>query len=122
MFKNGNKNTSNVNWWNYNDGYERGSQIALGAVVCYADGDYSGDGHVAIVEQIFDDYAIVSNSGYNAYFWQLDHIALNGRFPRGNYRFQGFIYNPHSGGQPVGGGKKIWLMKRKLWLNEKEDF
>lgn len=109
-------------WWGYTaDGYERGQHIALGACVCYADGDYSGYGHVAIVEQIFDDYAVVSNSAYDAYFWQLDYIGLNGQFPRGNYRFQGFIYNPHSGGEPVGSKKKIWLFKRKLWLHEKED-
>lgn len=117
-----NLSTGNAeDWWNYNDGYERGQQIALGACACYADGDYSGDGHVGIVEQIFDDYAVISNSAYGSYYWRLDNISLDGRLPWGNYRFQGFIYNPHSGGKPVGGGlNKILLFKRKLWRIEHE--
>lgn len=105
-------------WWNYADGYERGNKIELGAVVCYSGGDYSGLGHVAVVEQIFDDYAVVSNSAYDSYYWQLDNIALNGTFPRGHYTFQGFIYNPNGGGKPSGASKKIWLYKRKLWRIE----
>lgn len=107
-------------WWNYSDGYERGSKIALGSIVCYAGGDYSGLGHVAVVEQIFDDYAVVSNSEYGGSFWKLTNISLNGQFPYGHYTFQGFIYNPNGGGKPSGGGNKIWLYKRKLWRIENE--
>lgn len=107
-------------WWGYNDGYERGQQIELGAVCCYSGGDYSGAGHVAVVEQIFDDYAVVSNSEYSGDFWKLTNISLNGQFPYGHYTFQGFIYNPNGGGKPSGAGKKIWIYKRRLWRIEHE--
>ena len=118
-----NLSTGNAeDWYNHNDGYERGSQPALGAVACWADGPFSGDGHVAVVEQINPDGSIVvSESAWNAYFFKTETLYPPSYLPASGYRFQGFIYNPHSGGQPVGFGKKIWYYKRKLWKMEKED-
>ena len=108
-------------WFSYNDGYERGQAPALGSVLCLADGPYSGDGHVAIVEQINNDGSIVtSNSAYGGSYWYLQTLRAPNYLPVEGYRFQGFIYNHHSGGQPVGQGKKIWYFKKILWKNEKD--
>ena len=110
-------------WYSTQDGYERGSSPALGSVLCLADGPYSGAGHVAVVEVINSDRSIVvSESAYGAYYFQTETLYPPNYLPVEGYVFQGFIYYPYGGGRPVGGGKKIWLMKRKLWLNEKEDF
>ena len=107
-------------WFNYNDGYDRGTEPELGAVACYADGQYSGNGHVAIVEEIDSDHAVVSQSAWNGSFFYLTNIALDGTYPYGNYRFQGFIYNPIVGGKGGKGKKKkktnkIWLFQKELW-------
>lgn len=113
-------------WWGYtSDGYARGSTPALGSVLCLADGPYSGAGHVAIVEVINSDGSIVvSESAWNAYYFQTETLYPPNYLPVAGYVFQGFIYNPHSGGQPIPptptGGKKIWYFKRMLWKNEKE--
>ena len=119
-----NLSTGNAeDWFNYNDGYERGNAPALGAVACYADGIYSGDGHVCIIEEIdqANNRCLVSESAYGAYYFRASHyISMNGDYGEGGYRFQGFIYNPHSGGVPVGMGKKIWYFKKILWKNEKD--
>ena len=107
-------------WFGYNDGYERGYAPALGAVLCLADGPFSGEGHVAIVEVINSDLSIVvSESAYGGYFFQTETLYAPNYLPASGYRFQGFIYNPHSGGVPVG-SKKIWYFKKILWKNEKD--
>ena len=106
-------------WFGYTaDGYERGNTPALGAVLCLANGPYSGLGHVCVVEQINPDGSIItSNSAYNgAYFY------LETRGPGdygGVYDFQGFIYNPYAGDTPgpgptPGKGFKWWMAKRIL--------
>lgn len=108
-------------WFGFNDGYERGSTPALGAVACYADGAFSGDGHVCVVEEIHSDHCVTSNSAYGGQYFYLVNIALNGAYPYGNYRFQGFIYNPIIGGGGGGlGGKGLWYFKRSLWHREEE--
>ena len=70
----------------------------LGAVICYSGGNYSGDGHVAVVEQInADGTIVVSESGYNAYFFRTRTADPNNSYPYSNptdgYTFLGFIYN-----------------------------
>lgn len=109
-------------WFNYNDGYQRGQTPALGSVLCLADGPYSGDGHVAVVEEIHPDNSItVSESAYGAYYFQTERLYPPHYLPTAGYVFQGFIYYPYGGGQPIpGGGKKIWYFKKILWKNEKE--
>ena len=87
-------------WYGLNDGYSRGQTPKLGAVICYADGAYSGLGHVAIVEEIYQDGTILlSESGWNGYRWRLRTADPNNQYPYSNtqdrYIFQGFIYNPY---------------------------
>ncbi len=82
-------------WWYYNDGFERGSEPRLGAMMCW--GSSTGYGHVAIVEDIGSDGKITySESSYEpAYTFKLQTMSpssLSGA--RGN--FQGYIYIPGS--------------------------
>ena len=121
-------------WYEYTaDGYQRGSTPQLGAVACWADGPYSGDGHVAIVEQINADGSIVcSNSAYGGeYFYcnnTTEHPPLQppDYLPEAGYVFQGFIYNPYTGGGPSPGpgpgptGDYWWMLKRALWHREED--
>lgn len=108
-------------WYGYTqDGYERGSTPRLGAVACWADGPFSGDGHVAVVEEIDPDTGVItcSNSAYGGQYFYLTHLSPPDYLPAPGYVFQGFIYNPYSGGVPWGGGSKGWLFKRLIWRKE----
>lgn len=115
-------------WYGYTaDGYRRGSTPQLGAVACWADGPYSGDGHVAIVEQINLDGSIVtSNSAWGGSFFYTQTLYPPNYLPATGYVFQGFIYNPDAGGNswigppPGNNNIKVWLMKRWLWQREQE--
>ena len=115
-------------WYGYTaDGYQRGQEPQLGAVICFADGPYSGDGHVAIVEQINADGSIVtSNSAYGGAYFYTQTLQPPNYLPAAGYVFQGFIYNPNAGGNPwpwppYGNNNiKTWLMKRWLWKREQE--
>lgn len=89
-------------WWGKtSDGYERGQEPKLGAVICWRKGiagnSSDGAGHVAIVEQINDDGSIItSDSGWGAssVFWRTTR-PNDGNWGAGSaYVFQGFIYNP----------------------------
>lgn len=108
-------------WYGHtSDGYERGQEPALGAIACYSGGDFSGLGHVCVVEEIdtANNRCLVSESGYNAWYFRASHyISMNGDYGYGNYHFQGFIYNPNGGGSPWW-KKKIWLLKRELYNRE----
>ena len=98
--------THNAEMWylDISDGYERGQEPALGAVICWSKGNaYSdgkdGQGHVAIVEKINTDGTItISESGWNCeWYWQSVPIGKDseGKWYYGdNYHFQGFIYCP----------------------------
>lgn len=108
-------------WYGYTqDGYERGSTPRLGAVACWADGPFSGDGHVAVVEEIDPDTGVItcSNSAYGGEYFYITHLSPPDYLPAAGYVFQGFIYNPYSGGVPWGGGSKAWMFKRSLWHKE----
>lgn len=109
-------------WYGYNDGYDRGSEPALGAVLCLADGPYSGDGHVCVVEEIYQNGDIrCSNSAWGGSYFYLTTLSPPNYLPAAGYRFQGFIYNPIIGGG--GGGedmKKLWMYKKWLWRREQE--
>lgn len=109
-------------WFAFPDGYERGNTPALGAIACYADGIFSGDGHVCVVEEIdtVNNRCLVSESAYNGYFFRASHyISMNGDYGEGGYTFQGFIYNPITGGGGGGGLKlKPWLLKREFFNRE----
>ena len=69
----------------------------LGAIVCFADGPYSGWGHVAIVEEIYSDGSILtSESAYNGYMFKCEKTGnrANNWGYNPAYIFQGFIYFP----------------------------
>lgn len=122
-----NLSTGNAeDWYNYSDGYERGPTPALGAVLCLADGPFSGDGHVAVVEEIFPDGSItVSESAWGGYYFQTERLYPPYYLTAAGYIFQGFIYNPHTGGGPIPPIIKksgIFLFKRKLWRMERDLF
>ena len=92
--------SGNAEDWYYgsNSGFNRGSSPQLGAVICFKDGNFSGYGHVMVVEQIFSsNHILCSESGYKAYVFQTRHVyKKNGTWTIGNgYKFQGFIYNPN---------------------------
>lgn len=85
-------------WWNYKDGYKRGSTPKLGAVACWRKGKVGtgadGAGHVAIVEKIYTDGSIlISESGYKSFRFRTTKLAKGYKYFTG-YTFQGFIYNP----------------------------
>jgi hypothetical protein len=112
-------------FWGHNDGYPRGQTPALGAIACYAGGDFSGLGHVCVVEAIDFDRQMcqVSESAFHGYFFRSTHeISYNGNYGYGGYTFQGFIYNPYAGtepGPPIpgpgGSGRKLWMFKRTFY-------
>ena len=112
-------------WYGASDGYSRGQAPALGAVACWADGPYSGDGHVAIVEQINGDGSIVtSNSAWGGSYFYTMTLQPPHYLPATGYVFQGFIYNPYSGGGPgpfpPGWWKKVWMYKKWWWKRQEE--
>jgi hypothetical protein len=88
----GNANT----YWGHADGYARGQEPRLGAVLCLGGGGY---GHVAIVEEIFDNGDImVSESNYGrAVFEYVRRYKSTGYMRSGGSvgGFQGFIYHPN---------------------------
>lgn len=101
------------------DGWARGRTPRLGAIACYADGDFSGRGHVCVLERDNGNNTwLVSESALNAYEFRASHsISANGDYGYGNYTFQGFIYVPWQSGP--GGGNFKWWMARKLIYQRK---
>lgn len=91
--------SGNAEDWYYgtNSGKKRGKNPQLGAIICYANGPYSGLGHVMVVEQIVSKtHIICSESGYGAYLFKYPtHVyKKKGVWVHGSYDFQGFIYHP----------------------------
>lgn len=87
------------NWWDYNDGYERGQTPRLGAVICWRKGkaheSTDGAGHVAIVEKIAPDGTITtSNSAYGGSRFYMRELKPPDYYMGSKFTFQGFIYNP----------------------------
>lgn len=79
------------------DGYKRGKDPKPGAVICW-EGKDGEAGHVAIVEEVFDDGSIItSESGWQnkKVWWTTKRTNSNGNWGYGSsYIFQGFIYCP----------------------------
>ena len=108
-------------WYGYTqDGYDRGPTPRLGAIACWADGPFSGDGHVAVVEEIDPDTGVItcSNSAYGGQYFYLTHLSPPDYLPAAGYVFQGFIYIPVAGGTPWWSSGNGWLFKRSLWHKE----
>lgn len=80
-------------YYNYNDGFSKGSTPKLGAILCWkCAGKY---GHVAIVEAIYDDGTILcSNSNYGGTRFYTKRCNPN-VWPVG-YTFQGYKYPNYS--------------------------
>lgn len=89
------------NWWRYKDGYERGQTPRLGAIAVWAKGsEYTskdGNGHVAIVEEIFENGDFTaSESGYASYIFKTTKYQAP-NYPKNTstgFKFLGFIYPP----------------------------
>jgi len=87
------------NWYgNTADGYSRGQTPKLGAVIVWRRGkthdDSDGAGHVAIVEEIYDDGSfLISQSAWNGTNFWTEVIGADCVFGPA-YTFMGFIYNP----------------------------
>lgn len=82
-------------------GLQIGMEPKVGAIACWQKGatlgSNDGPGHVAIVEQVYDNNHIyTSESGYGSNaFWNQHRYNTNGRWGcNANYKFRGFIYNP----------------------------
>jgi surface antigen len=101
--------TGKVEQWytNTSDGYKRGKEPALGAIMCWEGKNASastdgkgGYGHVAIVEQInADGSVLVSESFFNSsVYWRTLRRSkgTDGNWGQNSaaYKFQGFIYCP----------------------------
>ena len=114
-------------WYNHADNWPRGSTPALGAIACYSGGDFSGDGHVCVIEEIdtVNNRCLVSESAYNGYYFRATHyISYNGDYGYGNYHFDGFIYNPYAGTEPgppgpgPSEGFDLWKFIKKIRLKK----
>ena len=90
-------------WYTNSDSsLQRGQIPELGAIACWYDpyGYYAG--HVAVVEQIYDNtHILTSNSGYGGtYFYTEDNYQSNNwigdSISHRPYLFRGFIYLPGS--------------------------
>ena len=105
-------------WYNHADNWARGNVPKLGAIACYADGIFSGDGHVCVVEEIdtINNRCLVSESAYNDYYFRATHyIDYDGTYDNtSGYVFQGFIYNPFAGDTPGGSGRKLLLFDKLI--------
>lgn len=85
------------NWYAKLDGYKRGKEPKLGAVVCWRKGKVKnatdGCGHVAVVEAIAADGTITcSESNYGASRFNVRKVKPP--YNIGSLKFQGFIYFP----------------------------
>ena len=91
-----NLSRGNAEIWfnNTSDGYSRGQDAKLGAIICW----YStqSGGHVAVVEEIKSNGDIVtSNSAYGGSRFYLRTLSPPNYYMGSAYTFQGFIYSPN---------------------------
>jgi len=83
-------------WIQNTNGRATGLTPQLGAIACWRNASWS-NGHVASVEQIFDNGSwLASESGYNGYYFR-NHV-YNSASDKEGFIFQGFIYL--NGSQP----------------------
>lgn len=85
-------------WYlNTSDGYERGQEPRIGAVICWRKGSAAtgsdGYGHVAIVEEVYEDGSIlISESSYGGDYFTTRYLSKD--YSLSGQVFQGFIYIP----------------------------
>lgn len=79
-------------WWEYDDGYLRGSTPKVGSIIVW-ENPGEGGGHVAVVEQVNADGSIrTSNSAWQSTLFYMQDIPAD--YSLKNYRILGFIYCP----------------------------
>lgn len=90
------------------NGLKVGNEPKLGAIIVWSVGALhngaDGAGHVAVVEEVGNDYIVTSESGYKskAYFWTTKRTNANGNWgANAPYKFLGFIYQPKDIAEPV---------------------
>ena len=105
-------------WWNETVNFDKGQVPKLGAIICFADGPYSGLGHVAVLEKINSDGTYTfSNSGYNyEYFYLRTGSPANNYGYERAYKFQGFIYLPDEFIDNTTPDQPPTLLKKPLWF------
>lgn len=105
-------------WWSGVTAYDKGQAPRLGAIICFADGRWSGWGHVAVLEKINSDGTYTfSNSGYPSwYFYKVTGNASNNYGYDSSYRFQGFIYLPEEYIDDVTPDEKPTRFKKPFWF------
>lgn len=87
-------------WYGHiSDGYERGTEPKVGAIICFRKGSASnakdGHGHVAVVEKVNADGSVLcSMSNYGGKRWELKTYSKPYNTSTGLI-FQGYIYNPY---------------------------
>lgn len=103
-------------YWGHADGYERGQEPRLGAVLCMGGG---ANGHVAIVEEILENGDIMcseSNWGAAVFEYVRRYKSLGYRRSSSSASiggFQGFIYHPGISPEPPtphGGGINLLML------------
>ena len=87
------------NWYVGTTKLKKGQTPKLGAIACWRKGktynEKDGAGHVAPVEDVYDDGSIVcSNSAYKGTNFYMRHIEKGYNYNE-EYEFQGFIYMPN---------------------------
>lgn len=99
--------TGNAGRWytyNINQGlYAYGSQPRLGAIACWDNHDFV-NGHVAVVEQIFDNsgYITTSESQWGELSFALYTFQCDSSDHMSRYRFLGYIYPDETSGKFYG--------------------
>ena len=113
--------THNAGTWfgNTIDGYERGQEPRLGAVICW---DRAGKaGHVGIVEEIHSDGSIVtSNSAYDGKKFYTQTLQPPLYTWNSVYKLQGFIYNPNAKGGSISYIEEL-IKEAKTHVGENKD-
>lgn len=118
--------TGNAETWypHVEDGYKRGKEPKLGAVICWY-GKGKKAGHVAVVEEVKTDGTILtSNSGWKSSLFYTKKIKPPYSMGK-NYEFQGFIYCPIEFENPEGKCSveyQVYDNKKKKWLGVIKDY
>lgn len=110
--------TGNAETWFGNVGlpYTKGQIPKLGAIMCWS--HPTSGGHVAIVEKINGNTITTSNSAWGGrYFYTRDYTR--GNEDNGNYKFQGYIYNPYVESSVLPPRPTKWI-SRASGLNREE--
>jgi len=88
--------------------FSYGQQPSVGAIACWDNWD-NNTGHVAVVESVSENQIVVSESGYNNFYFQTRTINLNNI--GGDLRFLGYIYvSPY---KPLSPPTGAWISANK---------